>query len=594
MFRFLHGCFRSAGAKQVPRGRGRSSRLGVELLEGRLVPSTISAISWQSMGATHHALYAIGGDDGVYVSLDGGGYSSLGGYAKQIGAGLDASGNPDLYAIGIDDSIYYDDGPGFIDLGGYAKKISATTLGTVYAIGSDNSVWSYANKTGWVSLGGYALDISAGLDVNGNPEVYAIGSDNSLYVNDGNGFVSLGGYVKQISATVQGTVYAIGMDDAVYVNVNGSGFVDLGGYAKEISAGLDSYGNPELFAIGQDNSLYVNQGSGFVALGGYLRDIAAPAVGVAVPGDVVYGIAADHTGRLNQGGVYANLGGYIQLTTPPGGTITSVSWQTLSGATFDAVYTIGMDDAIYVSVNGGNFTWLGGYAKEVSAGVDANGNPEVYAIGMDDAVYVDNGSGFIDLGGYAKAISATAQGTLYAIGANNSVWAYSPRTGMVNLGGYALALSAGIDANGNPSVYYIGSDHSLHVDDSGGSIDLGGYVKQISATTQGTVYAIGMDDATYAEVNGGGFIPLGGYAVEISAGLDINGNPELFAIGQDDSLYVNHGNGFIALGGYLRDISAPAVGVAVPGDIVIGIAADHTDRLNDGGLYANLGGYSQG
>ena len=194
---------------------------------------------------------------------------------------------------------------------------------------------------------------------------------------------------------------------------------------------------------------------------------------------------------------------------------------------------------------------------------------------MDDAVYVNNGSGFVDLGGYAKQISADALGTVYAIGRDNSIWAYSTRSGVVQLGGYALQISAGIDSYGNPDVYFIGSNHSLNVDDGGATVNLGGYVKQISATMQGTVYAIGMDDATYADVNGGGFIALGGYAKEISAGLDTNGNPELFAIGQDNSLYVNHGSGFIPLGGYLRDLTAPEVGVAVYGDVAYGIGSDH-------------------
>jgi hypothetical protein len=592
MFRFLHGCFRRA--KPVRMGHARSCRLDVEFLEGRLVPSTISAVSWQSAGVTHHALYAIGGDDAVYLNVDGGGYTSLGGYAKQLSAGLDASGNPEVYAIGLDDAVYLDDGAGFIDLGGYAKQISTANGGIIYAIDGDNSVWSYSAKSGFIHLGGYALDISAGLDANGNAEVYAIGADNSLYVDDGNSFMDLGGYCKQISATVQGTVYAIGLDDAAYVDMNGGGFAALGGYAKEIAAGLDANGNPELFAIGQDNSLYLNHGNGFIALGGYLRDIAAPAVGVGVPGDLVFGIAADHTGHLNQGGVYTNLGGYIQVTTPPGGTISAVSWQTTSGASYDALYVIGMDDAVYVSVDGGTYSWVGGYAKQISAGLDANGNPEVYAIGLDDALYVNDGAGFVDLGGYAKQISATAGGTVYAIGGDNSIWGYSSRSGVSHLGGYALDLSAGIDASGTPDVYFISSDHSLRVDDGGASLNFGGYLKQVSATTQGIVYAIGMDDATYVDINGGGFIALGGYAKEIAAGLDSSGNPELLAIGEDNSLYVNHGSGFIFLGGYLRDIAAPALNAAVPGNLVFGVAADHTGHLNQAGAYINLGGYIQG
>ena len=313
MVRFLHGCYRSFKAKHVRTGNARFPRLGVELLEGRLVPSTISAVTWQTTsGVTHHALFAIGGDNAAYISIDGGGYTLLGGQTKQISAGLDANGQPELYAIGMDDAIYVDDGAGFVDLGGYAKQISATARGTVYVIGSDNSIWAYVSGSGIVRLGGYALDISAGVDASGNPDVYAIASNHSLYVDDGSSSVNLGGYVKQISAIVPGTVYAIGMDDAVYANVNGGGFIYLGGYAKEISAGLDVNGNPEIFAIGQNNSLYVNNGSGFVGLAGYVRDIAAPALGVGVSGDIVYGIGSDHTGYLNQGGVYTSLGGYIQ------------------------------------------------------------------------------------------------------------------------------------------------------------------------------------------------------------------------------------------------------------------------------------------
>ena len=237
MFRFLQGCYRASQIKHTRTGHARSFRLGVELLEGRLVPSTISAVSWQSGGVIHHALYAIGSDDAVYVNVD---------------------------------------------------------------------------ATGYTNLGGYALAISAGLDAVGNPEVYAIGTDHAVYVNRGSGYTNLGGYALQISATVQDTVYAIGTDHAVYENAGGGGYTNLGGYALAISASLDVAGNLQVFAIGSDNGLYLNQGGGFIGLGGYARQVAAPTVGVGVPGDVAYVVGSDHAGYLNQGGVYTGLGGYIQ------------------------------------------------------------------------------------------------------------------------------------------------------------------------------------------------------------------------------------------------------------------------------------------
>jgi hypothetical protein len=309
----------------------RSPRLDVELLEGRLVPSTISAVSWQSLAlklspsgldfvrpTTHHAVYGIGldqsSDRAAFVSTDGGGFVDLGGYVKAISAGLDAKGHPEVYGIGSDDALYVNKGSGWVDLGGICKAVSATAKDTVYVIGSDNSVFVNAGGSGYVGLGGYALDISAGLDANGNPEVYAIGLDHALYVNNGTGWVDLGGYVKAISATTQNTVYVIGSDNSVFVNA-GSGYTALGGYALQISAGLDANGNPEVFVIGTDHALYVNHGSDYVDLGGYVSDIAAPAVGVGVPGDVAYGIGSDNACYLNQGGVYTDLG-YIaaQLT----------------------------------------------------------------------------------------------------------------------------------------------------------------------------------------------------------------------------------------------------------------------------------------
>ena len=67
---------------------------------------------------------------------------------------------------------------------------------------------------------------------------------------------------------------------------------------------------------------------------------------------------------------------------------------------------------------------LGGYAKQVSAGLTAAGSPEVFAIGSNDALYVNHldGTAGSGLGGYVKAISATTDNTVFAIGSNDSVY----------------------------------------------------------------------------------------------------------------------------------------------------------------------------
>jgi hypothetical protein len=301
--------------------RRRSFRTEMEWLEGRSLLSATSAVSWASNGVAHNTLYAIDKNDSVEVSTDGGSFTSLNFYAKQISASLDASGKPEVYAIASDNSVVVNRGAGWVGLGGYVKQISATVANTVYAIGKDNGV--YINRGTGTGLfpvgpvGTYAKQISAGADAAGNPEVFGIGANDSVFLIRGasNVNVPLGGYAKQISATMNNTVYVIGQADSVFVN-RGAGFVPLGGYVKQISASLDATGKPEVFAVGSDDALWVNHatgpdstGSGFVRLGGYATEVSAPAVGIALPGDQAYVVGKGHGGSLHRGTSFIPIGG---------------------------------------------------------------------------------------------------------------------------------------------------------------------------------------------------------------------------------------------------------------------------------------------
>src|SRR5262249_13857345 len=121
--------------------RSRSVKPEVQGLEGRALLSTTSAVAWQSgRGVTHTALYAIDKSDQVEESVDGGSFTNLGGYSKQISAGLDVSNNSEVYAIGGDHAVWVNKGSGRVRLGLYAKEISATIGNTVYAIGTNDDV----------------------------------------------------------------------------------------------------------------------------------------------------------------------------------------------------------------------------------------------------------------------------------------------------------------------------------------------------------------------------------------------------------------------------------------------------------------------
>src|SRR5207302_5085433 len=68
---------------------------------------------------------------------------------------------------------------------------------------------------------------------------------------------------------------------------------------------------------------------------------------------------------------------------------------------------IGSDNSVFRN-SGSGYVPLGGYAKQISASLDAVGKPEVFAIGLDDALYVNHGSGYTRLGGYVTEVSAPA------------------------------------------------------------------------------------------------------------------------------------------------------------------------------------------
>jgi hypothetical protein len=588
----------------------------VEHLEGRSLLNATSTVAWNIGGVSHTALYAIAQNDTVEVSVDGGPFANLGGYAKQVSAGLDAFNKPEVYAIGADNTVSVNKGSGWINLGGYAKAISATIENTIYAIGGDDQLYLNHGTPGlsWVNLGGSTLgggvrQISAGVDAIGNPRVYVIGYDNAVYVNWGiGGFTNLFFYAKEISAATHDFVYAIGPHDDVYkIDGGGSGYTALGGYAKQISAGIDSTFGPFVFAIGLNDGLWSNHGAGWVSFGStYVTDISAPSVGnfgVSLPADLTYAVAQGHGALLHQGASFSSIGGYVQTPSgsatndtnswePAARDVSAVSWFGPFFLRHNALYAIAPNDTVEVSFAGGPFKNLGGYAKQVSAGLDATGSPEVYAIGADDSVWVNDGAGWVSLHFYAKQISATVRNTVYAIGTDDAVWV-DHGSGWVHLAVSAKQISAGTDTAGNPEVFAIGYDDAVYVDGTSGIVGrLGGYAKQISATGDNTVYAIGGNNAVF-EYTPDAWVPLGGYAKQISASLDASGNPEVFAIGSGDTLWVNHGSGWVSEGpNTVLEVSAPAVDAGLSGDLAYAVGIGHVGLLHQGTSFTTISGGS--
>jgi hypothetical protein len=446
-----------------------------------------------------------------------------------------------------------------------------------------------------------------------------------VYAGNGSGgggssFADWGGFAKQIVGTMRSTVYAIGGDNAVYKDSGsgtGTGWVSLGGYAKQISAGIDAAFGPFVLAIGLNDGLWSNHGSGWVSLGGYVTAVSGPSIssfGVNLPADTAYVVGKTRGGFLHTGTAFAPLGGYIQ--TPSGSAsnntdswepatrdTSSVGWLGPQSMTHSALYAIAPDNSVEVSVDGGAFVSLGGYAKEVSAGLDAFDKPEVYAIGADNTVWLNKGSGWVSLGGYLKEISATVDNTVYGIGTNDDVFVGhgTPGVGWFDAGLKAKQISAGATAIGNPEVYVIGFNDNVYAGNGSGGVsgfaNWGGYAKQISAGMNSTVYAIGGDNAVYKDSGSGGgsgWVSQGGYAKQISAGIDGAFGPFVFAIGLNDGLWSNHGSGWVSSGNtYVTEISAPSVanfGVSPPADLAYVVGKGHGGLLHHGISFSPITG----
>jgi hypothetical protein len=591
----------------------RSFRPHLEQLESRQLLSTIGAVRWSSPDAvTHYAAYSIGGDDALYFSQDGGAYTRLGGYVKQVSARLSNDNFPQAVVIGRDDTVSVVDSNGnFTPLGGgYFKQISASPYSardytSVYAIGRDDLLYvSFGGA--FIRLGHYVKQVSAGVDDDGRPQAFVIAGGDGLWKVDWSGnFTFQGTYAKQISAGVFDEVFAIATDNSAYVISRGV-TTRLGGYLKQVSSGPGG----RLFGIGSNDEVFLNRvdGRGWTELHRFAKEISAPAY--IFGGDVVYTVGTNHEGYLHNAQGWTDLQQYL-LGPSSGQTISAVSWLGDDGVKHHRTYAIGQDDALYVSQDGSPFASLGGYVKQVSAGLHIqNGTayPLAFVIGGDDAVYViGDYFDFYYLGGYAKQISAGVNDSLYSIGRDDELYLMRDYGDFVPLGGYVKQVSAGMDAAGNRRAYVIGGEDALWVvDDSGNFTRLGPYATQISATandlgpTGRGVYAIDPNNTAYFH-NTSARTNLGNdYVKQLSAGFDASGNSEVFAIASNDEVWVNHrdGQGFSSLAGTgtgsARQISAPAFAVGLDGDVVYTVDMDHAGYLHDAGGWTDLQQYLLG
>jgi hypothetical protein len=249
----------------------------------------------------------------------------------------------------------------------------------------------------------------------------------------------------------------------------------------------------------------------------------------------------DEFGRMVLAEVDSNHAVSVQVETGVNSGVFAAP-QSLSGIGLDArvaldaqgrvqVFVLGTDNALYVKgqaglVSWGNWQYLGGTALlQIEVGTNQDGRLEAFALGSDHAVwhkwqdYSGNWGGWSYLGGNAQSISVAQDAgkrlQVVALWADHSARVIGQVTqnggwgGWSSLGGWQLQqLAVASDANGNLTMFALGGDHQVYLQQEapsgtwGGWANLGGQVQSIAAGRDSLgrleVVAVGMDSNVYA------------------------------------------------------------------------------------------------
>ena len=399
-------------------------------------------------GTTHPVLY-IGGNGGVFRSLDNGKTWTIFPAISQDGAPVDGGYLPRVQVTHLD-LVLGDVNPqtGLTLQATSPDLLLATTYGRgqfairvaappaveeVFAVGLDSRVYGQHLDSRGNPGGGYFLasvdvvqSIVVGHDAAGRPIVFALGLDNQIYYQrfDLNGnplgdfVLAAVGAIKTYTVTTDPSgnpeLFVTGLNDNVFgltFDANDisspTGYFLAGlGAVKSVALSHDTQGRPELFVIGLDDQIYARRFDAngqplptenyFLTQAGQVKAISVGDNSTNQP--VLYAIGLDsqvYGQRFDDNGLSAS-GWFLALTSTEQGPRLVKTLQVGHDANnTPMLFVTGLNDNIFMAAmeatgapESPDYSLAAaGAVKDFKIGYDANNIPEIFALGLDDQIY---------------------------------------------------------------------------------------------------------------------------------------------------------------------------------------------------------------
>jgi hypothetical protein len=259
------------------------------------------------------------------------------------------------------------------------------------------------------------------------------------------------------------TVAVLKSDGSLWQDAPGVGLQLLSpaGTILSISAVTDGAGNADVYAVTSDHHLWEHTPTSWLYLSaGSFQQLSAATNSAG--NAVIFAVLTDHSLWENSSLFPGDHWGLLS----PGGTILSISAVTDS-AGHDDVYAITSDSHLWEHTPIGWAFLSGDYFHQISAGLNGASQAIVFGVGTDDSLleynpaFAGNHLQLLSPAGTILSVSAGAADQVFAVTADNHLWAHSAAGWAILSTGSFASLSGAKNSAGQGDLFAVLSDTSF-------------------------------------------------------------------------------------------------------------------------------------